>query len=366
MSSRGRGRGRMTASEPVGSGYGSESEVPPAVDVEEQDPISEEDTVSQAMLRVLQQVARASRGNGARKSVSERFRSNGAEVFRGVSGTAPNGAEYWLEGVERIMDDLDCAPEEKLKGAVSLLRDEAYRWWLTVKQGVPADRLDWDYFKEKFEGKYVGASYLDAQRKAFLNLVQGNKSIAEYEAEFVRLSQYAKGIVVTDYERCVRFEDGLRDELRVLIAPQRERDFTVLVEKARIAEEVKRTVSENRGKNRNENKRSGGWSASFEDAQKRPRVGNTVHTPVPVAENQNCLCARYGRPHTGKCWGNSKTCFRCGSKAHLVKNCPRSTRGHGSSHGGNGSSQNQPRSQSGQGKVPIPKFKKRAVSAVRD
>ena len=54
MSSRGRGRGRMTASEPVGSGYGSESEVPPAVDVEEQDPISEEDAVSQAMLRVLQ------------------------------------------------------------------------------------------------------------------------------------------------------------------------------------------------------------------------------------------------------------------------------------------------------------------------
>ena len=37
----------------------------------------------------------------------------------------------------------------------------------------------------------------------------------------------------------VCFEDGLRDELRVLIAPQRERDFAALVEKAKIAEEVK-------------------------------------------------------------------------------------------------------------------------------
>ena len=48
------------------------------------------------------------------------------------------------------------------------------------------------------------------------------KTVAEYEAEFLRLSRYASGIVATEYERSVRFEDGLRDELRILIAPQRE------------------------------------------------------------------------------------------------------------------------------------------------
>ena len=331
----------MAASEPIGSGHGSESEVPPAVDVEGQDQIEEDDAVSRAMLRILERVAGASRGNGTRKSVSERLRLNGAEIFRGISGVAPNVAEYWLEAVERIMDDLDCTNEEKLKGAVSLLRDEAYRWWLTVKQSVPADRQDWDFFKVKFEGKYVGASYLDSQRKAFLNLVQGSKSIAEYEAEFVRLSQYAKGIVATDYERCIRFEDGLRDELRMLIAPQRERDFAVLVEKARIAEEVKKTIRENREKNRSENKRDVGPSVSLGNAQKRPRIENPVRALAPVDRNRSCV--RCGRPHTGECWGNSKECFRCGSKAHLVKNCPQATRGRGSSHGRNGSSQSQPR-----------------------
>ena len=94
-----------------------------------------------------------------------------------------------------------------------------------MREGTPAERVTWELFKQTFKVKYVRASYVDARRKEFLNLTQGNKTIAEYEAEFLRLSRYANGIVSTEYERSVRFKDGLRDELRVLIAPQRERDF---------------------------------------------------------------------------------------------------------------------------------------------
>ncbi|XP_016747580.1 uncharacterized protein [Gossypium hirsutum] len=162
------------------------------------------------MLRILEKVAKPNTGIEGRGSVSERLQSNGAEVFRGISGVAPNVVEYWLEATDRIMDDLDCTVEQKLKGAISLLREEAYQ------------------------------CYVDARRKEFLNLTPGGRSVAEYEAEFLRLSRYARGIVATEYERCVRFKDGLRDSLRVLIALQRERVFAVLVEKAKIAEDVKR------------------------------------------------------------------------------------------------------------------------------
>ncbi|KAA3473090.1 Cutinase palindrome-binding protein [Gossypium australe] len=41
------------------------------------------------------------------------------------------------------------------------------------------------------QGKYVGASYIDARRREFLNLTQGDRPVAEYEAEFFRLSRYA-------------------------------------------------------------------------------------------------------------------------------------------------------------------------------
>ncbi|KAA3483080.1 DNA/RNA polymerases superfamily protein [Gossypium australe] len=126
------------------------------------------------------------------------------------------------------MDDLDCTSEKKLKGIVSLLRDEAYQWWLTVKEGTQLDRLTWDFLKTVFQGKYVVASYVDARRGEFLNLTQGDSMVA------------------IEYERCVRFEDGLRDNLRVLIAPQRKRDFVALVDKANITEEVKHTERQNR------------------------------------------------------------------------------------------------------------------------
>ncbi|XP_017604487.1 uncharacterized protein LOC108451293 [Gossypium arboreum] len=126
-------------------------------------------------------------------------------------------AEYWLEETERMINDLDCTLEQKIKGAVSLLHDEAYQWWLMVEEG--------------------------------------DRSIVEYEAEFLRLSRYARGMMASEYERCVQFEDGLRDNLRVLIAPQREREFVVLIEKGNITGDVKRVEHHNRDRKRGNNKR---------------------------------------------------------------------------------------------------------------
>ncbi|KAA3483487.1 DNA/RNA polymerases superfamily protein [Gossypium australe] len=268
------------------------------------------------MLRVLERVAGAGMGTGAWKSVPERLRANGAEVFRGISGIAPNSAEYWLEAVERIIDDLDFTEEEKLKGVVSLLRDEAYQWWLTVKDGAVADRITLDFFKTVFQGKYIGTSYVDAQRRAFLNLVQGSRSVAAYEAEFLRLSRYARGIVATEHERCIRFEDGLRDDLRVLIAPQREREFSVLVEKAKIVEKVKRIEKLNRDRDRSGNKRNVGPSGSAGHNQKKIRSDRPKREERPAVANQTQKCARCGKFHTGECWTGSGKYFRCGSTDH--------------------------------------------------
>ncbi|KAA3473299.1 1-phosphatidylinositol-4,5-bisphosphate phosphodiesterase beta-2 [Gossypium australe] len=91
-----------------------------------------------------------------------------------------------------------------------------------------------------------GSIYVDAHRREFLNLTQRDRSVAEYEAKFLRLSRYARGMVATEYERFVHFEDGLKDNLRVLIALQRERDFAALVDKAKIAKEVKHIECQNR------------------------------------------------------------------------------------------------------------------------
>ncbi|KAA3487114.1 Retrotransposable element Tf2 [Gossypium australe] len=314
----GRGRGRFTRGR--GRGWGTEVELSEARNEPE----------SEAPASPVAEVG----SQGAQKSVSERLWASGAEMFRGISGVAPNAAEYWLEAVERIMDDLDLTEEEKLKGVVSLLRDEAYQWWLTVRDGTVADRITWDFFKAAFQGKYIGSSYVDAQRRAFLNLVQRNRSVAEYEAEFLRLSRYARGMVAIDHEHCVQFEDGLRDDLRVLIALQREREFVVLVEKAKIAEEVKRSEKQNQGRDRGRNKRNFGASGSAGRFQKRTRLDGPSRVARPVVESGPQRCARCGRSHSGECWMGSRGCFRCGSTDHRRGRGP--TRGRGNFGRGQG------------------------------
>lgn len=57
-----------------------------------------------------------------------------------------------------------------------------------------------------------------AHRHEFKSLVQGERSVAKYEAKFFRLSRYARRLVLNNYERSIQFDKGLRYDLRVLIA----------------------------------------------------------------------------------------------------------------------------------------------------
>ncbi|XP_016676350.1 uncharacterized protein [Gossypium hirsutum] len=310
---RGRGRGRRgaraesLASDTIPVVDASETLASPTTDsgTRPYDRMTGDDALSQAMLLILERVARPNTGTGGRGSVSERLQSNRAEVFRGISRVAPNVAEYWLEATERIIDDLDCTAEQKLKGAISLLREEAYQWWLTVKEGTQLKRITWEFFKSAFQGKYVGASYVDARRKEFLNLTQGDR------------------IVATEYERCVRFEDGLRDSLRVLIAPQRERDFAVLVEKAKIAEDVKRTECQSWEKKMSKNKIDLKPSNSDQRHKKSARADGPVRAEAPVAAVRLQPCVDYGKSNYGEYWKRIEACLRYGSMEHHLRECHR-------------------------------------------
>ncbi|KAA3481548.1 pleiotropic drug resistance protein 3-like [Gossypium australe] len=141
-------------------------------------------------------------------------------------------------------------------------------------EGTQADYLTWDFFKTAFQGKYVRASNVDTQRKEFLSLVQGNKSVAEYEAEFLRLSRYALSIVATKYEHCMRFKNGLRDELRC----------------------------QNREKENGRNKRDFGPSSSSTGPKKRPRFDGPARAGVLVVAGRPQPCVECGRPYLGECW----------------------------------------------------------------
>ncbi|XP_016702264.1 uncharacterized protein [Gossypium hirsutum] len=130
-------------------------------------------------------------------------------------------------------------------------------------------------------------------------------------------------MVAMKYERCVKFEDGLRDSLRVLIALQRECVFSELVEKAKIEEEVKRTECLNREKERGKNKREAETPGVGQRPRTRARNNGPIRVGPPVANPEVPHCADCRRRHGGECWKRMGTCFACATMEHRIKDCLR-------------------------------------------
>ncbi|XP_040967788.1 uncharacterized protein [Gossypium hirsutum] len=129
-----------------------------------------------------------------KRSPFEKLRKHGAEEFRGRTDDDPVKAEYWLQSIMRVFKLMACSPDDYLICAVSLLKEEAYNWWETIEAVVPAEKITWEFFQNELKKKYVSRRYLDKKKREFLDLRQGNKSVAGYEREFVYLSKYARDI----------------------------------------------------------------------------------------------------------------------------------------------------------------------------
>ncbi|KAL0462736.1 UNVERIFIED_CONTAM: Retrovirus-related Pol polyprotein from transposon [Sesamum latifolium] len=120
----------------------------------------------------------------------EIVRRQGAKVFPGT--TDPAEAEEWLRNTERVLDRIECTPEQRLRYAVSLFEKDALDWWETI----PGSKnrpiiLTWNDFLKEFADKYTPPVYRNRKKVEFLELKQNELSVAGYELQFVRLSKYA-------------------------------------------------------------------------------------------------------------------------------------------------------------------------------
>ncbi|KAG8487500.1 hypothetical protein CXB51_018708 [Gossypium anomalum] len=134
------------------------------------------------------------------KAPVDKIRKYGAEEFRAAVDDDSERAEFWLENTTRVLEELSCTPEECLKCAVSLLKNTVYHWWNTKASVVPKEEITWEFFQTEFKKKYISQRFLDQKRKEFLELKQGNRSVSEYEREFVRLSKYAREWKLKKYQ----------------------------------------------------------------------------------------------------------------------------------------------------------------------
>ena len=175
---------------------------------------------TEALLRISQDMARVLDRLTAPKAPIDIVRRHGAEEFHGSSMEESAKAEFWLEKLERVLEEVRCPLEQRASCAVSLLQGEAYDWRKLVLKspGIP-NPMTWEFFLQEFKAKYVIDMYKESKWKQFLNMKQRNLFVAEYEKEFSRLSKYAPEAVLTEAFRCRQFEDGLHDFIKRYLAP---------------------------------------------------------------------------------------------------------------------------------------------------
>ena len=96
--------------------------------------------ISQDMTRVLERLT-------APKTPIDMVRRHRAEEFHGTNMEESDKAEFWLEKLQRILEEVRCPPDQRVSCAVSLLHGEAYDWWkLALKSPRISNPMTWEFF----------------------------------------------------------------------------------------------------------------------------------------------------------------------------------------------------------------------------
>ena len=217
-------------------------------------PINELEQVAGGTMDILQQIALTLQRGAqlaaitTQQSAIERMARYRPIDFLGRKEDEPSMAENWLERIERMLVQMHCTSDESLDCETSLLQEEAYQWWVSVTRTAPSKRVTWRFFLDEFKKQYVGRIYLNNMRREFHNLRQRQMSVTEYQREFTRMSKYAPEILVSEEEKCCRFEDGLNDHIRAHVMGFFHEDFSKIVTCALNVERVKKKGKERKDK----------------------------------------------------------------------------------------------------------------------
>jgi len=100
----------------------------------------------------------------------DRFMRNNPHTFKGRYN--PEGAQNWLQGIERIFRAMASTNEKKVRLATHMLAEEDEFWWGNAHQRLEGEGIvvTWEVFREDFLGKYFPADVRNKKELEFLEL----------------------------------------------------------------------------------------------------------------------------------------------------------------------------------------------------
>ena len=94
----------------------------------------------------------------------------------------------------------------------------------------------WRQFKKAFYKKYFPDSVRRQKVGEFVRLEHRDMTVAQYEAKFIELSRFTLQLIVTEKEKTLKFQDGLKPYLKNKISILKLGVYLEVVDKALIAE----------------------------------------------------------------------------------------------------------------------------------
>jgi len=94
------------------------------------------------------------------------------------------------------------------------------------------DEVEWDKFTHLFDKNYYPIYFKDQKVEEVEHLIQGNKTMHEYEAKFTKLSCYASHLIANDRRKAQQFMKGLQPSTSRAVAPVNHQVYSKVVTSA--------------------------------------------------------------------------------------------------------------------------------------
>ncbi|XP_058767704.1 uncharacterized protein LOC131641421 [Vicia villosa] len=181
---------------------------------------------------------------------------------------------------------------------------EAEDWWGNTAQRCEEEgiQITWDLFYDAFLETYFLEDFCGKKEVEFLELKQGNGTVAEYAAKFQELIKYCPHYNTMNGERskCLKFVNDLRHDIKKAIGYQQITHFAELVYNSRIYDK--------------DSRESGSHYKALNDGK-----GKGQYRGKPYVDKKKK--AGYGGKPSGGGSSSSVKCFKCGVEGHRANEC---------------------------------------------
>lgn len=242
-----------------------------------------------------------------------------------AGGDHPLEAQSWIRELTKIFNIVQCTDEQKVKFAAFMLKGATDYWWEgeEARMIVKGNPIDWKSFQEVFLDRYFPKFLRVRKEQEFIDIQQGDMSVAEYVAEFEELAMFAsKSFYASNEEWKIKiFEKGLRSDIRISLVPREFTNYTSLVQKSFIAEESLKKIDEE-CQQEWEQSESPSPSPSKYSQHLKVRVSHNKGKHVRASNSPRASrCYECGKNHVGECLAGKNVCFWCKQPGHVIQNC---------------------------------------------